>query len=43
MIPFFAAEKTLGKLAKWLRLLGFDTRSNSVNAHSANSKAIFAL
>ena len=21
----FAAEKTLGKLAKWLRLLGFDT------------------
>ena len=25
MIPFFAAEKTLGKLAKWLRLLGFDT------------------
>jgi uncharacterized protein with PIN domain len=25
MIPCFAAEKTLGKLAKWLRLLGFDT------------------
>jgi len=25
MIPLFAAEKTLGKLAKWLRLLGFDT------------------
>jgi uncharacterized protein with PIN domain len=25
MMPFFAAEKTLGKLAKWLRLLGFDT------------------
>ncbi len=25
MIPIFAAEKTLGKLAKWLRLLGFDT------------------
>jgi uncharacterized protein with PIN domain len=23
--PCFAAEKTLGKLAKWLRLLGFDT------------------
>ena len=21
----FAAEKTLGKLAKWLRILGFDT------------------
>ena len=25
MRPCFAAEKTLGKLAKWLRLLGFDT------------------
>jgi uncharacterized protein with PIN domain len=25
MNPCFAAEKTLGKLAKWLRLLGFDT------------------
>ena len=25
MIPCFVAEKTLGKLAKWLRLLGFDT------------------
>ena len=25
MIPCFAAEKTLGRLAKWLRLLGFDT------------------
>ena len=25
MIPCFAAEKTLGKLARWLRLLGFDT------------------
>lgn len=24
MNPCFAAEKTLGKLAKWLRLLGFD-------------------
>lgn len=24
-IPCFAAEKTLGKLCKWLRLLGFDT------------------
>ena len=23
--PCFAAEKTLGKLTKWLRLLGFDT------------------
>lgn len=26
MIPCFAADKTLGKLTKWLRLLGFDTR-----------------
>lgn len=25
MKPCFAVEKTLGKLAKWLRLLGFDT------------------
>ena len=25
MPPSFTAEKTLGKLAKWLRLLGFDT------------------
>ena len=25
MIPLFAAERTLGKLAKWLRILGFDT------------------
>jgi uncharacterized protein with PIN domain len=25
MNPCFAAEKTLGRLAKWLRLLGFDT------------------
>jgi len=25
MGPNFAAEKTLGKLAKWLRILGFDT------------------
>ena len=25
MTPCFAAEKTLGKLTKWLRLLGFDT------------------
>ena len=29
MIPCFAAEKTLGKLTKWLRLLGFDTVSES--------------
>jgi uncharacterized protein with PIN domain len=26
MIPRFAADKTLGRLTKWLRLLGFDTR-----------------
>jgi uncharacterized protein with PIN domain len=26
MTPCFAAERTLGKLSKWLRLLGFDTR-----------------
>ncbi|MGD8754912.1 MAG: Mut7-C RNAse domain-containing protein [Desulfobacterales bacterium] len=25
MNPCFAADKTLGRLAKWLRLLGFDT------------------
>ncbi len=25
MTPCFAAEKTLGKLMRWLRLLGFDT------------------
>lgn len=25
MEPNFAAEKTLGKLTKWLRILGFDT------------------
>jgi uncharacterized protein with PIN domain len=25
VIPCFAAEKTLGRLTKWLRLLGFDT------------------
>ena len=29
MIPRFAAEKTLGRLTKWLRLLGFDTRYES--------------
>ena len=26
MTPRFAAESTLGRLTKWLRLLGFDTR-----------------
>ena len=29
MIPCFAAERTLGKLTKWLRLLGFDTLAES--------------
>ena len=29
MIPRFAVEKTLGRLTKWLRLLGFDTRYES--------------
>ena len=29
MSPCFAADKTLGKLTKWLRLLGFDTRYES--------------
>lgn len=29
MTPCFAAEKTLGRLAKWLRLLGFDTVNES--------------
>ncbi len=25
MAFYFAADRTLGKLAKWLRILGFDT------------------
>ena len=29
MTPCFAAEKTLGRLTKWLRLLGFDTHYES--------------
>ena len=32
IIPCFAAEKTLGRLAKWLRLLGFDTLYESESA-----------
>ena len=32
MIPRFAAEKTLGKLTKWLRMLGFDTVYESAPA-----------
>lgn len=31
----FAVEKTLGKLAKWLRLLGFDTRFESARPKQA--------
>ncbi|MGD8273695.1 MAG: Mut7-C RNAse domain-containing protein [Desulfobacterales bacterium] len=30
--PCFAADKTLGRLAKWLRLLGFDTLLESERA-----------
>ena len=33
----FAADRTLGKLAKWLRILGFDTRYES----GASSRAFF--
>lgn len=29
MAVTFATEKTLGKLSKWLRILGFDTRSEA--------------
>ncbi|MGD8332353.1 MAG: Mut7-C RNAse domain-containing protein [Desulfobacterales bacterium] len=32
MNPCFAADKTLGRLAKWLRLLGFDTLLESERA-----------
>ncbi len=32
MTPCFAADKTLGRLAKWLRLLGFDTLFESERA-----------
>jgi len=46
MDPCFAAEKTLGKLAKWLRILGFDTcyepdipQRNA--CHPADSRRIF--
>ena len=46
MNPCFAAEKTLGKLAKWLRILGFDTSyesnfSNSTAWQPADAKRIF--
>ena len=40
MIPCFAAEKTLGRLTKWLRLLGFDTR---YEPESAGKKFIETL
>jgi uncharacterized protein with PIN domain len=46
MDPCFAAEKTLGKLAKWLRILGFDTSyepdfPNSIAWELADSRRIF--
>jgi uncharacterized protein with PIN domain len=46
MHPCFAAEKTLGKLAKWLRILGFDTsyEADLPNHHArelADSRRIF--
>ncbi len=34
MTPCFAAEETLGKLTRWLRLLGFDTLYASEAANS---------
>ena len=40
MTPCFAADKTLGRLAKWLRLLGFDTLFES---ERANEKFIDTL
>jgi uncharacterized protein with PIN domain len=36
----FAAERTLGKLAKWLRLLGFDTISEAQNSSDTFSKGL---
>jgi len=36
----FAAEKTLGKLAKWLRILGFDTVYDPDNINPAESGRI---
>ena len=36
----FAAERTLGKLAKWLRLLGFDTIFQAQNSSHTFSKDI---
>jgi hypothetical protein len=46
MDPCFAAEKTLGKLAKWLRILGFDTSyepdfPNSTVWELADNRRIF--
>jgi uncharacterized protein with PIN domain len=34
----FEAERTLGKLAKWLRLLGFDTRCESETGRDENGR-----
>ena len=36
----FAAERTLGKLAKWLRLLGFDTIFEGQNSSDTFSKGL---
>ena len=36
----FAAERTLGKLAKWLRLLGFDTIFEGQNSGDTFSKGL---
>jgi uncharacterized protein with PIN domain len=36
----FAAERTLGKLAKWLRLLGFDTIFEGQNSGDTFSKSL---
>ena len=36
----FAAERTLGKLAKWLRLLGFDTIFEAQNAGDIYSNGL---
>jgi uncharacterized protein with PIN domain len=46
MDPCFAVEKTLGKLAKWLRILGFDTSyepdfPNSTAWELADNRRIF--
>ena len=40
MTPAFAADRTLGKLAKWLRLMGFDTIYEGDAAGSGFNAAI---